>query len=392
MNSQTHGEPIDELVLSKSGNRSEKHEPEPGIALCLSGGGYRAMLFHAGALWRLNSVGYLPRLNRVSSVSGGSITAGVLALAWGSMQFDTDGVAPDFEAKVVAPLRALAGRTIDKSSVLRGLLTPRQTVGERVRRAYREHLFHDATLQDLPPDVSGPRFVFNATNLQSTNLWRFSRPYAWDYRVGKIRDPTIPLAAVVAASSAFPPFLSPVTLELESSDFEAESGTGLGKPPFTTQPVLSDGGVYDNLGLETAWKRYQTVLVSDGGGKTEPQAKVARDWARQSYRVMTVIDNQVRSLRKRALISSYKEGHRKGAYWGIRTNIANYGLDSALECPYDETDKLARTATRLATLSQQRQQRLINWGFAACDAALRTHVEIALAPPEGFPYPSARVG
>ena len=35
--------------------------------------------------------------------------------------------------------------------------------------------------------------------------------------------------------------------------------------------ILSDGGVYDNLGLETAWKRYQTVLVSDGGGQFEPE-------------------------------------------------------------------------------------------------------------------------
>jgi len=29
---------------------------------------------------------------------------------------------------------------------------------------------------------------------------------------------------------------------------------------------LTDGGVYDNLGLETAWKNYETILVSDGGG------------------------------------------------------------------------------------------------------------------------------
>ena len=56
--------------------------PQPGIALCLSGGGYRAMLFHLGALWRLNEWGYLPRLARISSVSGGSITAGVLGLKW----------------------------------------------------------------------------------------------------------------------------------------------------------------------------------------------------------------------------------------------------------------------------------------------------------------------
>ncbi|HEX9415372.1 MAG TPA: patatin-like phospholipase family protein, partial [Gaiellaceae bacterium] len=55
---------------------------EPGIALCLSGGGYRAMLFHLGALWRLNEAGYLPKLDRVSSVSGGSMTNGALALSW----------------------------------------------------------------------------------------------------------------------------------------------------------------------------------------------------------------------------------------------------------------------------------------------------------------------
>ena len=59
-----------------------EREPEQGIALCLSGGGYRAMLFHLGVLWRLNEAAMLPKLARVSSVSGGSITAGVLAMNW----------------------------------------------------------------------------------------------------------------------------------------------------------------------------------------------------------------------------------------------------------------------------------------------------------------------
>src|SRR5258708_12082538 len=54
--------------------------PAPGIALCLSGGGYRAMLFHLGTLWRLNELGYLPKLDRISSVSGGSITAALLRM------------------------------------------------------------------------------------------------------------------------------------------------------------------------------------------------------------------------------------------------------------------------------------------------------------------------
>src|SRR6266699_3311930 len=61
---------------------SAESGPQPGIALCLSGGGYRAMVFHAGVLWRLNELGLLKALDRVSSVSGGSITAGLLGLKW----------------------------------------------------------------------------------------------------------------------------------------------------------------------------------------------------------------------------------------------------------------------------------------------------------------------
>src|ERR1700730_5068772 len=55
---------------------------EAGIALALSGGGFRAMLFHAGALVRLNELGILSRVARISSVSGGSIAAGYLAYVW----------------------------------------------------------------------------------------------------------------------------------------------------------------------------------------------------------------------------------------------------------------------------------------------------------------------
>src|SRR5438067_8951070 len=75
-----------------------------GIGLCLSGGGYRAMLFHAGALWRLNELGYLPKLDRISSVSGGSITAGVLASNWAQLTFDPNGVATNYPDLVVGPL------------------------------------------------------------------------------------------------------------------------------------------------------------------------------------------------------------------------------------------------------------------------------------------------
>ena len=60
---------------------SEDKELQRGAALCLSGGGYRAMVFHIGTLWRLYGVGLLGGIKRISSVSGGSITAGVPARA-----------------------------------------------------------------------------------------------------------------------------------------------------------------------------------------------------------------------------------------------------------------------------------------------------------------------
>src|SRR6266567_107235 len=139
------------------------------IALCLSGGGYRAMLFHIGTLWRLNEAGYLGKLDRISSVSGGSITAGVLALHWKNLGIAPNAPAPRFSV-VVDEIRKIASHTIDIGSVFEGVFSP-GTVSEKIQKAYDDMLFHGATLQDLPDEP--PRFVINATNVQSTVLWRF---------------------------------------------------------------------------------------------------------------------------------------------------------------------------------------------------------------------------
>jgi NTE family protein len=227
--------------------------------------------------------------------------------------------------------------------------------------------------------------------LQSGVLWRFSRPYARDWRVGKISNPTIDLATAVAASSAFPPFVSPVILEMDEAAFEPGSGDDLQFPPYTTRVHLTDGGVYDNLGLETAWKKYQTVLVSDGGGKMEAEDAPHTDWARHAIRINDIIDNQVRSLRTRQVIGSFETGDRTGTYWGIRSDISEYGAPDALPCPFEQTTILARTPTRLKRLDDGTQEQIINWGYAICDAAMRRHVDTAIPAPAGFPYPGAAV-
>src|SRR5436190_4053795 len=299
----------------------EGAEPQEGIALCLSGGGYRAMLFHCGALWRLNEAGYLPKLERISSVSGGSMASGALALASDRLDFDANGVARGFQQAFLDPVSKLAGRTIDVPAILLGIFLP-GSIGTWYARLLRRDLLGSATLQDLP---DRPRFVINSTNLQSAVLWRFSKPYMRDYRVGEIKAPRTQLATAVAASAGFPPLLSPTNLHPAEDDWTPGSGTDLQQPPFTTVIDLADGGVYDNLGLETAWKRYRTILISDGGGHIAPEPSPHADWLRHGLRVNGIIDNQVRNLRKKQVVGGYLRGERSGAYWGIRNHLSDYG-------------------------------------------------------------------
>lgn len=362
---------------------------EVGVALCLSGGGFRAMLFHTGVLWRLNELGLLPRLSRVSSVSGGSITAGVLASAWSNLAFDTHGTSQRFRTAVVEPIRRLASWTIDIPAIIRGLLLP-GGVSRRVASAYRRHLFGNRTLADLP---DAPRFVINATSLQSGVLWRFSKPYMWDYRVGKVVDTSrVTLATAVAASSAFPPFLSPCRIKFRPADFVPGTGTDLDRDEYHKTVLLSDGGVYDNMGIETAWKRYRTILIADAGGAMAAEPHVRRNWASQVGRVLSAIDNQVRSLRKRNAIEAFKAGTRQGAYWSIRGDVRDYRAPDTLPCPHDQTIRLAEEPTRLRRIEAAQQERLINWGYAMTDAAIRAWFDRSAVPPTGFPYPDRGVG
>lgn len=373
--------------------------PSTGIGVCLSGGGYRAMLFHTGVLLRLAELGYfgsaerngkqgpMGALMRISSVSGGSIAAAVLGLEWNSLRVDDEGVGDRFRQLVMRPVQKFASKsTISLASGIAAMLF--STINKRVVRVYRKRLFGTKTLQDLPDH---PRFVINATNLQSGELWRFSKPYNRDWKVGEIHEPDDQIAKAVGASSAFPPFLSPARFKYKASQYTSGSGGDLNYPPFTTGPLLADGGVYDNLGLETVFKYCRTVIVSNAGGEYEAQSKIHGDWILQSYRVLNTIDNQVRSLRKRILLNALTDGRRSGAYWSIRGCIDDYPAGDKLECPVANTNRLANIATDLAAKDETTQRQLINWGYAICDAGIRSWVEDDLPPPGDFPFPDEKV-
>lgn len=354
--------------------------PSSGIGIAVSGGGYRAMLFHLGAFLRLYELGLLQRASRVSSVSGGSITSAKIALEWQRLR-----TRDDFLEHVVKPLRRIAAVTLDRPAMFAGVLI-RRHAADYAARGYGRYLFGDATLQDLP---AKPEFLFNATNVETGTLWRFTRARMGDYKVGEIRKPDLALASAVAASAAFPPFLSPYQLRVKESDF---SRVAARDRRLLSDISLTDGGVYDNLGLETVWKAFRNVLVSNAGVEIKPDPSPPARWGTHAWRVISIMHEQVTSLRKRQLIASFnaKEGElgwRRGAYWGVGSDIRDYPLRDPLPAPFERTIELAQLPTRLGRLSPELQERLINWGYAICDTAIRRHFPQPDMPPPAFPYP-----
>jgi NTE family protein len=129
-------------------------------------------------------------------------------------------------------------------------------------------------------------------------------------------------------------------------------------------------------------------LVSDAGGHVDEDPDPGSDWLRQTARVLSLVDNQVRSLRKRQVIESFR-ADKSGMYIGIRSDIADFPV-SVLPADHVKTTGLADLATRLSAMSRGEQERLINWGYIVCDAGLRSHVanvaDLDGATP--LPYPN----
>ena len=344
------------------------------------------MLFHVGLLMRVNELGILRSVGRVSSVSGGSIVAAVLGLGWKRLAFDVNDRATNLDEIVVQPVWDMAGRSIDKSSVIRGFLTPRRTVSQTVAAAYRKYLFGRETLRALPADDEGPRFVINATNVQTGKLFRFSRPYQGDYTIGIWRSPATPLADAVAASSAFPPVLSPHVVK-PSGTFDPSTAGKDHDPAVLRQHWLTDGGVYDNLGLETAWKSAQRLLVSDGGGAFKIEPKPHRNWVQHGLRTTGIIDSQVRALRKRQLVESFERGLREGAYWSIRSDEESFAPTEAMPFTPEGPILPQNVPTGLKALSPETRRDIVNQGYVMSDLALRRWVVPDAARPDHLPMP-----
>jgi predicted acylesterase/phospholipase RssA/proteasome lid subunit RPN8/RPN11 len=242
--------------------------PTRDVGLALSGGGSRAVAFHLGCLRALHDRAVLDRVPVISGVSGGSVLTAMYAYS------DEDFEA--FDARVCELLRRglqgdIARRILLSPRVVQGAGTRlvagtaaagaraigfagrklgRQTSGRPPLRRWvsRSDAFADVLErrlfgQTLMPEVRRADLgvVINACDLTTGSAFRFGSRESGTWRVGRVVENEVRVAEAVAASAAYPLLLP--ALDRQWRFIPMRDG-----PAFDQRVVLTDGGVFDNLG------------------------------------------------------------------------------------------------------------------------------------------------
>jgi NTE family protein len=228
-----------------------------------------------------------------------------------------------------------------------------------------------------------------ATNLLTGAIAEFSHAGIQEECLGAYAWPELPLAHAVAASCSVPPSFRPVTLRLDPQRW-------LGPCPpryerTRRRPAalrLVDGGNYDNLALSRVWDRYSYVLASVGSSPMLPWTWVSGDWLTATLRSNRILIDEVRDLRLRELQERNRlHGGQHCVFWTIDDDPQRFAAPGSLACASNTASRLARMRTRLGRHTAAEQGQLINWGYAACDAALRKGLVPDAPPPAGWPVP-----
>lgn len=371
-----------------------RRDREPGIALCLSGGGFRASLYHLGALRRLHELGVLQQVCTISSVSGGSIFAAFLATRLHTPGRTLAQGFADWQRDIADPFRAFCARDLRTWPIVRNVLWnwiwPDPLVHQLERR-YFERLTQ-LKLKELP---AYPEFILCSTDITFGVNWEFRREGTRDYRAGQLNEAAEwPLARAVAASACFPPLFGPVSIR-EAPDHYDGGMSGAEAEKLRKKIQLSDGGVYDNMGLEPVWKRWATVLVSDCGAPFDFNHDSA-PW-RRLLRYAAVVTNQTRALRLRSFFSDTGGSAPKyeGAYWSLNSVADDFVPIGGFDGYSKEliSDVISQIRTDLDSFSSAEMSVLENHGYHSADYAVRNwvprHVP-AGAPAAVTPYPEWR--
>lgn len=351
-----------------------------GISLSLSGGGFRATLFHLGALRRLHELGVLSQIKTLTSVSGGSIMAAHLAtvIAKGGLPDPADS--GGWNERVVKPIVRLTSSNFRNRLLLKRALpwNWNKEIVEIVASELEKELT-DLKLSQLPV---APAFVLCATDMAFGVSWVFERERMGDYQAGHIKKglDKFPLAKAAAASACFPPVFNPLPIREDPGAYAGgKFPTGDVRNSCLAGLRLTDGGVYDNMGLEPVWKSHETVLVSDAGGTFDYSGDKGVKW--RLFRYTDVVQNQARALRKRWLLSNFSavnpDGSRllRGTYWSTSSARESYttGDKEGYSKKLAES-VIARVRTDLDTFTEGETAVLENHGYLLADIAIQVHV------------------
>ena len=407
--------------------------PEDKFSVCLSGGGYRATLFHLGVMWALNDAGLLSEVDRLSGVSGGAITAAVVGANWDNLKWAPDRSATtNFREQIADPILMLTSRTVDVPSVLKGLALPNRAP-DYVASAYAKTLFGTKTLGDLPDPESGPLVVLLATESRTAMAWALSKPailtnYPTDIRISGLREfavinPNMPLSYAVAASSGFPPFLAPTDVKIAESaviaipvrnydvgepnldlsaqvivtkcvtdacgdvpynDIEVKTAQGFVSDKAQIADLfeglqLIDGGVFSNTFYENC-DSSRNFIVSSATPKANafPQTK---NWFSGIAQATSLIHSRSEALQKndyrsRVTDECGQDGCRIAVNLYDPVSIGRYGFDFE----EDWNRNLAQIDTRLKGLPSALQKSIVNWGYMSIERQLTADATRTRAP------------
>jgi len=281
----------------------------PKLGLALSGGGFRATLYHLGVVRYLRDAGQLTDVTDIASVSGGTILAAHLALNWDRYTGNDEAfatAADELVRFVQFDVRNHIVRRLPLLVTLRlfGRLARQEvkhlTPNAILERYYREQLYGDSCLYELPDQ---PRLHILATNVSDGVMSVFNKQGLYiqqrdtdakmDFQ--KIPGQMATLPRVVGASSAFPGFFPPV--DISAVDLGAREGQ------FPTES-FTDGGVYDNLGTRAfAWLKkemgeFDHVLVSDAGKPFQILNDRSLGFIGQSIRASDILWDRVWQLER----------------------------------------------------------------------------------------------
>lgn len=317
------------------------------IGLALSGGGFRAAAFHLGTFRKLKELDLLDKIDLFSCVSGGSIAGAYLCSRW-----NDPTVLDDLE-------NYLRTRSIAVSSFVGGALNPFGTRLDALASSYDKHLYQNAKLSSL---ANGPRIYFNSTNLSTGNMFFYvaggdGPEEMGEHELGQTPASTQKISTAVAASSAFPPVFPP--LRVSEEEFPND---------HTEYVSLTDGGVYDNLGVNPLMRmernRLDYALVSDGGRPFQVVETPTELGSKVLIEAIGILMEQVRGLQFNRMELAYAAGRGPVPMW--------FSIDSRDgEINPGDAEFASSIGTNLKRLTEAELDVLTRHAGALCEARVR---------------------